>query len=46
MPVFGLTVSSWPLRVVFAATPLTVSERSRIPTKSRLNADRFWVALG
>ena len=40
----GLTVSSWPLRCVLALAPLTVSDRRRMPMKSKLKADRFWVA--
>jgi hypothetical protein len=38
-------MSSWSVRDQLAARPFTLIERTVSPTKSRLNRDRFWVAV-
>jgi len=38
-------MSSWSVRDQLAGRPSTLIERTVSPTKSRLNRDRFWVAV-
>ncbi len=45
IPCFGVTVSSLSTRFVAAVVPFTVTLCRSSPMKSRLKADRFWVAF-
>ena len=45
IPAAGVTISLSASRATVAVAPLTVTQVTVIPRKSRLNSDRSWVAL-